>query len=127
MGFKSHIWKKKTPGVVWIRPGHGLTRRVDRVLPGCCPGRSFIKPEPVQPPGWPGPGSTRRAGPGFITRLQLHSTYGKLHCWLIVNLRHVSIYWSHLIFKTDLPSLRNLYLIFYFYTKRYTLQCNFIP
>jgi hypothetical protein len=34
-------------------PGHGSTCRVDRVLPGYCPGQSFIKPEPVQPPGRP--------------------------------------------------------------------------
>jgi hypothetical protein len=58
------------PGLVRVcpgHPGHGLTRRVDRVLPGRCTGRSFDKPEPVQPPGRPGPGSTRRAGPGLIT------------------------------------------------------------
>ena len=35
----------------------------------CCHSRSFIKPGPVQPPGRPGPGSTRRAGPGLITML----------------------------------------------------------
>jgi len=74
----------KTPGLVRVcpgRPGHGVdpvfssgfarvarvmgsTRRVDRVLPGCCPRRFFSKPGPVQPPG---PGSTRRAGPGLKT------------------------------------------------------------
>jgi hypothetical protein len=36
-------------------------------LSGRCTGRSFNKPEPVQTPGRPGPGSTRRAGPGLIT------------------------------------------------------------
>jgi len=52
-----------SPGLVRVcpgLPGHGSTRWVDRVLPGYFPGRSFIKPEPVQPPGRPaGPG---RAG-----------------------------------------------------------------
>jgi hypothetical protein len=62
-----------SPGLVRVcpgLPGHGSTRRVDRVLPGYCPGRSFIKPEPVQPPGRPGSGSTRRAGPGLITMIK---------------------------------------------------------
>ena len=69
MGFKSHISKKKKkPGLVRVRPGSpGSTRRVVRVWPGCCHSRSFIKPRPVQPPGRPGPRSTRRAGPGLIT------------------------------------------------------------
>jgi hypothetical protein len=52
--------KKNTSGLVRIRPGHGLTYWV---LQGCCTGRSFNKPRPVQPPG---PGSTCRAGPGLI-------------------------------------------------------------
>jgi hypothetical protein len=58
------------PGLTRVcpgHPGHGLTRRVGRVLPGRCTGRSFDKLGPVQPPGRPGPGSTRRAGPGLIT------------------------------------------------------------
>jgi hypothetical protein len=62
----------KTPGLVRVcpgRPGHWLTRRVDRVLPGCCPRRFCSKPGPVQPPGRPGPGSTRRAGPGLKTMI----------------------------------------------------------
>jgi hypothetical protein len=54
----------KMPGLVRVRPGHGSTRRVDRVLSGRCTSQSFNKPEPVQ---LPGPGSTRRAGPGLIT------------------------------------------------------------
>ena len=65
MCFKSHIWRKKKPGLVRVRPGHpgsGSTRRVAPVWPGCCHSRSFIKPELVQPLGRPGPGSTRRAG-----------------------------------------------------------------
>jgi len=63
---KPHLKRKKkiSPGLVRVRPGHGSTRRVDRVLPGCCISRSFNKPEPVQPPGF---GSTRRSGPGLIT------------------------------------------------------------
>jgi len=42
---------KKTPGLVRVRPGHELTRRVTQVLPRCCPGKYFIKPGPIQPPG----------------------------------------------------------------------------
>jgi hypothetical protein len=64
------------PGLVRVCPGHtghGLTHRVDRVLPGRCTGRSFDKPEPVQPPGRPGPETTRRAGPGLITMVLLSS------------------------------------------------------
>jgi len=59
--------KKKKPGLVRVRPGPGSTHRVARVWPGCCHSRSFVKPGPVQPPGRPGPGSTRWAGPGLIT------------------------------------------------------------
>jgi hypothetical protein len=55
MGFKSHIWKKNTrscpglPGSTWS----WLTRLVERGLPGCCLGQSFIKSELVQQPGQP--------------------------------------------------------------------------
>jgi hypothetical protein len=59
--------EKISPGLVRGLPGYGLTRRVDQVLPGCCISRSFNKPEPVQPPSRPGPGSTRWADPGLIT------------------------------------------------------------
>ena len=62
--------KKPKPGLVRVRPGRpgpGSTHRVVRVWPGCCHSRSFVKPGPVQPPG---PGSTRRAGPGLITVVQ---------------------------------------------------------
>ena len=52
MDFKFHI-KKKTSGLVRVCTGHGLTRRVDMVLSGCCPGLSFIKPRSVQPSGRP--------------------------------------------------------------------------
>jgi len=58
---------KKKPGLAQVRLGNGSTRRVDRVLPGCCTSRSFNKPEPVQVPGLPSPGSTRQAGPNLIT------------------------------------------------------------
>ena len=51
MGFKSHILKKK--GLVRVRPGHGLTCRVDRIFSGYYPDRAFIKPRPVQSPGRP--------------------------------------------------------------------------
>jgi hypothetical protein len=57
MSFKSHIWRKKIIGSRSGLPGSW----VDQVLPGCCPGRSFIKPGPVQPLGRP-------ARSGLITR-----------------------------------------------------------
>jgi len=41
--------------------------RVDRVFPGQLPGGFLLRPGPVPGPGRPGPGSTRRAGPGFKT------------------------------------------------------------
>ena len=69
---QTQLHNSKTPGLIRVRPsrpGHGSTRRVDRVLPGHCTGRSLDKPKPVQPPGRPVPGSTRRAGPGLITML----------------------------------------------------------
>ena len=47
---KSHL-KKKNIGSHLGRSGHGLTRRVDRVLSGYCTGRSFILLRPVQPSG----------------------------------------------------------------------------
>jgi len=59
MDFKSHIKKKKK------RVSFGFAR-VACVWSDCCHSRSFIKPGPVQPPGRPGPGSTRRARPGLI-------------------------------------------------------------
>ena len=67
---QTQLHNSKMPGLIRVRPGHpghGSTRRVDRVLPGHCNGRSFNKLEPVQPPGRPVPGSTRRASPGLIT------------------------------------------------------------
>jgi hypothetical protein len=53
---------------------------VDRVLPGRCTGRSFNKPEPVQPPGWLGPGSTCRAGLCLITANHSRVTYFYKSC-----------------------------------------------
>jgi len=41
--------------------------RVDRVSPGQLPSGFLPPPGRVLGPGWPGPGSTRRAGPGFKT------------------------------------------------------------
>jgi hypothetical protein len=61
---KPHL-KKKTLGLIRVRPsrqGHWSTHPVDRVLPGCCTGRSFNKSRPIQPSGRP-------AGPGLITVL----------------------------------------------------------
>jgi len=62
--------KKNWPGLtrVWPGgPGPGLIRRVDRVSPGQFPSGFLPPPGPVPGPGRPGPGSTRRAGPGFKT------------------------------------------------------------
>jgi hypothetical protein len=50
------------------RVSAGFTR-VDRVSPGQLPGGFLLGPGPVPGPGRPGPGSTRRAGPGFKTML----------------------------------------------------------
>jgi hypothetical protein len=62
---RSQICHGESPGYRLGLPGSW----VDQVWPGRCIGRSFDKPEPVQPPGRPGPGSTRRAGPGLITMI----------------------------------------------------------
>jgi hypothetical protein len=62
---KPHLKRKKNTGSCPGLPGSW----VDRVLPCCCTGLFFNKPGPVQPPSWPGPGSTRRAGPGLKTML----------------------------------------------------------
>jgi len=45
----------------------GETLRVDRVSPGQFPSVFLPSPGPVPGPGRPGPGSTRRAGPGLET------------------------------------------------------------
>ena len=66
---RSQICHGESPGYRPGHPGHGSTRRVDQVWPGRCIGRSFDKPEPVQPSGRPGPGLTRRAGLGLITMI----------------------------------------------------------
>jgi len=67
------VKKKKWPGLTRVWPG-GLgsesTRRVDRVFPGQFPSGFLPQPGPVPGPGWPGPGLTRRAGPGFKTLLR---------------------------------------------------------
>ena len=63
--------KKKLTG---SHPGlAGCTgSRVDRVSPGQFPSGFLPPPGPVPGPGWPGLGSTRRAGPGFKTLLTHH-------------------------------------------------------
>jgi hypothetical protein len=43
------IFEKKTSGLR-VRPGHGSTHQVDRVLSGCYTGQSFNKSGPIQPP-----------------------------------------------------------------------------
>ena len=64
--FKAFYIKKKEtgfqPGLPWS-PGF----RVGRVSPGQLPTGFLLRPGPVPGPGRPGPGSTRRAGPGFKT------------------------------------------------------------
>jgi len=53
-------------------PGSGSTRRVNRVSPGQIPSCFLLKPGPALGPGRPGPGLTRRAGPGFKTMLLIY-------------------------------------------------------
>jgi hypothetical protein len=65
IGEKPHL-KKKTPGLVRIRPGR----------PGCFTGRFFNKLGPIQPPS---PGLTRRAGPDLITLGNTRNTHQ--HQW----------------------------------------------
>lgn len=58
------------PGLSRVYPGRlgsGSIHRVDRVSLGQLPGGFLLRPGPVLGPGQPGPGSTRRAGPGFKT------------------------------------------------------------
>ena len=50
-----------------VSPGFDRVDRVDRVFPGQFPSGFLPPPGPVPGPGRPGPGSTRRAGPGFKT------------------------------------------------------------
>jgi hypothetical protein len=82
----SHAWNKfKVEGGQGAHEGAALFRSltgsrpglprswVDWILPGYCLGRSFIKPEPVQPPGQPSPGSTHRAESGLITMVPIAS------------------------------------------------------
>jgi len=84
-----YIYAGSHPG----RPGHGSTRRVDRVWPVFYIHRSFEQPGPVQCPGWPGPGSTCRAGSGFITMIWSLADEGKA--------------------RKDLPSLFNIGVIIF--------------
>jgi hypothetical protein len=67
MPFHIHVYIKKRGRVYPGRPGSELTCRVDRVSPGQLPDGFLLRPGPVPGPGWPGPGSTRRAGPSFKT------------------------------------------------------------
>jgi hypothetical protein len=78
------------PGLARVcpdHPGHGSTRRVDRVWSGRCTGWSFDKPGQVQTPRQSSPGSNRRAGPGLISmRLVSLMTYclrfsNSFWCW----------------------------------------------
>jgi len=52
------------------RVSAGFTR-IDRVSPGQLPGGFLLRPRPVSCPGRLGLGSTRRAGPGFKTMVDL--------------------------------------------------------
>lgn len=73
-----HTLKKKESGLSWVYPGQqgfGSTHRVERVSLGQLPGGFLLRPGPVPCLGQPGPGSTRRAGPGFKTMLGRSSRY----------------------------------------------------
>ena len=75
--------KKERSGLSRVypgRPGSGSTRQVDRVLQGQLPSGFLLRPGPVLGPGWPGPGSTHRAGPGFKTMVQTGTLFGY---WII--------------------------------------------
>jgi len=81
--------KKNWPGLtrVWPGgPGPGLIRRVDRVSPGQFPSGFLPPPGPVPGPGRPGPGSTRRAGPGFktLTKRFVHLWSQVRALWLLI-------------------------------------------
>jgi len=58
--------------------------RVDRVSPGQLLGGFLLRPEPVSGPGRPGPGSTRRAGPGFETMVQMDNIVKVDLCFRII-------------------------------------------
>ena len=60
-----YIYKKKTGSQPGLPRSPGF--RVDQVSPGQLPGGLLLRPGPVPGPIWPGPGSTRQAGPGFKT------------------------------------------------------------
>jgi len=49
------------------KPGRGGQRKRRGFLPGQFPSGFLPSPGSVSSPGRPGPGSTRRAGPGFKT------------------------------------------------------------
>ena len=63
-----YTYIKKHPGFIRVSSG-SIGSRVDRVLPGQILGWFFHQPGLVPTPDQPGPGSTRRAGPGFKTML----------------------------------------------------------
>jgi hypothetical protein len=60
-----YIYNKR--GRVSVRFTGSPGFRVDRVSPDQLPDRFLLRPGLVPDPGWPGPGSTRRAGPDFKT------------------------------------------------------------
>ena len=64
LGFLSERWRFTC--IYKSQVSSGFTR-VDRVFPGQFPSGFLPQPGPVPGPGRPGPGSTRRAGPGFKT------------------------------------------------------------
>lgn len=105
----SSRFNSKTPGLIRVcpgRPGHGSTRWVDWVLPGHCTGWSFDKPEPVQPPGQPVSGLTRRSSPGLITMficnnnnnfLEICANY--IYKYWIIKLCDDVTYWNNKLMK----------------------------
>ena len=78
---------------VGSQPGlTGLTRQVDRVSPGQLPDGFLLRPGPVPCPGRPGPGSTRRAGPGFKTMLS--AVQKKKHIYIYIMTCHLLLFFT---------------------------------
>jgi len=97
---KKHIWKKN--GSRQGSPGSWVDRRVNRVFSGFYFGRSFVLPGPVSPPGWPGPESTCRAGPGLITMVWKIEFANSNLCFRLWGCNHHHLTKKHPFYKDQL-------------------------